>query len=140
MSCMGMIMAAQSIFLTIITITFPMLFKDYFLYIFALILGLLTFFYLKKHSKKDVLKINFWSSLVAVIIVIVVYVTLSHFFTGLEVSDVGEIGGLGSIVSIFNIANLLPNGLVFIVLFNLPMLIYYFFKGKDEEAIVNPNA
>ncbi len=132
----------QSIILAILVVVMSTMFYGYFTYSSAMILGLLTLFYLKKTSRKDALKINLWSSLVAFIVMLIAYAVLSWlssiFFGSGATGGIEASGGLVTFWEIFDINNLLPNGAAFLVLFNIPMLIYYFFGKKDEPVIPAP--
>ena len=49
-------------------------------YVFALLVGMIPFLYLKKHSKKEVLKINIVSSLVALVVIGIIYAIFYFYF------------------------------------------------------------
>ena len=119
----------QSILLAIVAVALSAFTESYFVYVSALVLGFLTFFYLKKYSKKEVLKTNLWSSLFSFIVLVLLLVPMFLWFPetleseGLNIST--------NALSMIDVTKFLPNGLIFIILFNLPMLLYYFFGKKD---------
>jgi hypothetical protein len=111
------------------------LYYDYFFYVAAVIVGLIPFLYLKKSLKKDILKVNVLSSVVAFVVLAIAYVLLGqlggHFASGAANS------GVGSILSIIDISGALLQGVIFLVLFNVPFLLYFIFGKKDdvEESV-----
>ncbi len=125
----------QSILLTIIIPIEALLFHVTFVYISALVLGFLPFLKIKTSSKKDMLKTNLWSSLFPIIVLIVLFLILK--VTGVNV--IPQLMGYSGFLSLFNFANMLPNGFLFIALFNIPILIYYFFGKRDAQIIPNSN-
>ncbi len=136
---MGKMVVIQSILLSIVVILLASFLGGNFVYITSLIVGLIPFIYLKKHSKKEVLKTNLWSSLVALIVVLIVFSILYFWFGAMfGMEDSISASGLPNVLAIFDAGIILRYGLIFLALFNVPVLIYYFFGKKDTQNVHVP--
>ena len=121
----------QSIWLTLAILAFTVFLPGYFGYFGAIILGLIPLLYLKKLLKERVLKINIWSSVIAFVVLVVVYIILAYWFNGLVTTNSTT---LRIMLGIVNLRNFLLNMSISIVLFNIPFLIYFFF-GKKKDLV-----
>jgi len=126
----------QSIWLTIVAIVFSAIFVNTFSYVAALVLGFIPFLYLKKSLKKDILKVNVLSSVVAFVVLLIVHYLLLQVKGPIasEGLSAGTIVPFVSIMflSVFTFNGFLSGTAIFIGLFNVPFLIYFFF-GKERK-------
>jgi hypothetical protein len=125
----------QSIWLSIVVVVFTFFFQGNFSLIVTPIIGMIPFLYLKKSSRKDVLKLNVLSSIIAFIVLIAIYLLLYFSLLGivdLENNNLGIVGNsplIYQMISFLGIYSLLL-GSVYLLLFNLPILLFFLFGKK----------
>jgi hypothetical protein len=121
----------QSIWL-VIALVVSFTFLGPFAYLGALIFGLIPLWYLKKRPRNDILKTNLWSSLVTLIVAAIAYASFVFYIRDRVWIDPGK--SLMNFLGIINFGSYLPEGLYFVILFNVPFLIYFFFRKKDAPV------
>jgi len=123
----------QSIWLTLLAIVLVLFFAPVFV-VSALVLGFIPFLYLKKSLKKDILKVDVISSIIAFVVLIIVYVVLNQLGGSV---DPGMSESAMSYLSIISIDGFLLRGIIFLLLFNVPFLLYFFFGKKKMMEVGN---
>jgi len=127
---MKRVIILQSILLLIVFICLS-IFLSYFSIPIALALGLIPFFYHKKYGGKEILKINFLSSLfsfIGMVIVYVIFLFIDHNF-----APNGLVWQV--ILNIIDLRFFLQYGLLSALLFNVPFGVYFLFRHKNQESV-----
>ncbi len=110
-----------------------------FIYLAPLVLGLLPLIYRNKIDKKEILKLNIISSIIAIILIAMLYffyvVPLQNTVSR-AASSGADLGALGNIVTVAHILSyryMLTGSFIFLALFNIPFIIYYLFSHKERQ-------
>jgi len=135
----GLIIIQTVILFLITAVTTTMFPRWIFLYLFPILLGLISFAYAKKFEKKEILKVNIISSLIAMVLITALYFLFALPLQN-EVNQALSSGAdptaLGNniyIVQIFAFEHMLRSSFIFLILFNLPFLVHYFFGNSEKQ-------
>jgi hypothetical protein len=105
-------------------------------YLLPLLLGLIPLLYRNKIEKKEILKINIISTVIVAVLIISLYFVyiapLQEQFRQ-AASSGADMGSLGTITTLFSFGHMLRNGVIFLILLNVPFTAYYFLNKEDTQ-------
>jgi len=134
---MVLIFIISTILLFLVTAIVSLIISQYFQLIIALAVGFIPIIYKNKVDKKQILKINITCSIITEILVLILYfvflMPLQNQFQ--ETSYLMEVSKFSELMSILNIESFLLNSFLFLVVYNIPFLVYYVFKVLKNKKI-----